>query len=181
MHISKNKNRAFTLIELLVVIAIIAILTAIVTSNFTQSKAKARDAKRISDLAQIQLAFSLFFDRCNAYPVSLDFIPGTNPGYSIDQNSCPSGIWIGSYINLNQKYPVDPFSPSWSGNTYPVTTPPEQAYTYMTNHVNFPTDYVLRAKLETDSPALKDDMDVVPNFATESCDDEERYYCIGPE
>jgi general secretion pathway protein G len=61
-------KNGFTLIELLVVLAIIAILTAIVTTNFTTSKSKARDAKRVSDIAQIQLALEMVFDKCNAYP-----------------------------------------------------------------------------------------------------------------
>ena len=43
----KGKRGGFTLVELLVVIAIISILTAIVTANFTQAKARSRDAKRI--------------------------------------------------------------------------------------------------------------------------------------
>ncbi len=64
-------KKGFTLIELLVVIAIIAILTAIVTANFTQAKAKSRDAKRISDIAQIQLTLEMAFDRCNAYPADI--------------------------------------------------------------------------------------------------------------
>lgn len=61
-------NKGFSLVELMVVIAIIGILTAIVTTNFSQSKAKSRDAKRVSDLAQIQLALELAFDRCRVYP-----------------------------------------------------------------------------------------------------------------
>jgi prepilin-type N-terminal cleavage/methylation domain-containing protein len=65
-------KKGFTLVELMIVIAIIGILTAIVTSNFAQSKGKARDAKRISDLAQIQLTLELAFDRCNAYPPNIN-------------------------------------------------------------------------------------------------------------
>jgi type II secretory pathway pseudopilin PulG len=44
------------------------ILAGIVVTNFTSAKAKSRDAKRISDIAQIQLALEQYFDRCNEYP-----------------------------------------------------------------------------------------------------------------
>lgn len=53
--ILKNKSESgFTLIELLVVIGIIAILATIGAVNFGSARAKARDAKRISDVKQIQ-------------------------------------------------------------------------------------------------------------------------------
>lgn len=64
-------NKGFTLIELMVVIVIIGLLTAIITANFTAAKSKARDAKRISDIAQLQLVLEQAFDRCNAYPSAL--------------------------------------------------------------------------------------------------------------
>ncbi len=58
----------FTLVELMVTVAIIAVLSAIVTANFSSARSKSRDAKRVSDVAQIQLALEFFFDRCNQYP-----------------------------------------------------------------------------------------------------------------
>lgn len=67
----KNNNKGFTLIELMVVIAIVAILTAVILSSIYGSRGKARDAKRISDIAQIQLALEQYFDRCQVYPSTL--------------------------------------------------------------------------------------------------------------
>ncbi len=52
----------------MVVVVIIAILTSVVMASFAQAKAKSRDAKRISDLAQLQLALELGFDKCNSFP-----------------------------------------------------------------------------------------------------------------
>jgi len=64
----KNSRKGFTLIELLVVIAIIGILSSVVLASLSTARAKSRDAKRISDIGQIQLALELFFDAAQSYP-----------------------------------------------------------------------------------------------------------------
>ena len=66
MKVVNKFSRAFTLIELMVVIAIIGILTAVAVANFSSTKARSRDAKRISDLSQLQLAIGGYFDRCGS-------------------------------------------------------------------------------------------------------------------
>src|SRR4030066_73924 len=53
------KNKGFTLIELLVVIAIIGILSSVVLASLSTAREKSRDAKRISDIGQIQLGIDL--------------------------------------------------------------------------------------------------------------------------
>ncbi len=152
-----SKNKGFTLIELLVVIAIISILTAIVTSNFTQSKAKARDAKRVSDLAQIALTLEMAFDRCNAYPSAILINTAIKSGCK-DNNS---GVEY-TMAYFISKMPTAPLA----GETYD----------YVPN-ANF-TDYVLRAKLETNSSVLLDDMDGTI-LTTVDCDDTSpKYYCV---
>ena len=53
----KRKTKAgFTLIELLVVIAIIGVLASIVLASLNTARQKSRDARRITDLKQIQFA-----------------------------------------------------------------------------------------------------------------------------
>jgi len=64
----KNTKKGFTLIELLVVIAIIGILSSVVLASLSTARQKSRDAKRISDIGQIQLALELFFDANQSYP-----------------------------------------------------------------------------------------------------------------
>jgi prepilin-type N-terminal cleavage/methylation domain-containing protein len=68
---SKENSKGFTLIELLVVIAIIGILASIILASLSTAQAKGRDARRISDIKQIQLALSLYYDANNYYPVSI--------------------------------------------------------------------------------------------------------------
>ncbi len=64
----KDTKKGFTLIELLVVIAIIGILSSVVLASLSTARQKSRDAKRISDVGQIQLALELFFDAQQSYP-----------------------------------------------------------------------------------------------------------------
>ena len=67
----KNHQRGFTLIELLVVIAIIGILSSVVLASLNSARKKGRDARRISDLKQIQLALELYYDSNSGYPTAL--------------------------------------------------------------------------------------------------------------
>ena len=66
----KHTRKGFTLIELLVVIAIIGILSSVVLASLSTARQKSRDAKRVSDVGQIQLALELFFDSTSSYPYS---------------------------------------------------------------------------------------------------------------
>ena len=68
-----NKAKGFTLIELLVVIAIIGILSSVVLASLNTAREKSRDAKRVSDIKQLQLALELYFDSQspNTYPAAL--------------------------------------------------------------------------------------------------------------
>ncbi|MBU1178801.1 type II secretion system GspH family protein [Patescibacteria group bacterium] len=66
-----KKNKGFTLIELLVVIAIIGVLASVVLASFNSARKKARDARRIADVKQLQLAMELYFDANSAYPATL--------------------------------------------------------------------------------------------------------------
>ncbi|HUV43179.1 MAG TPA: type II secretion system protein [Patescibacteria group bacterium] len=59
-HISKACERGFTLIELLVVISIIGILATLLIANIGGIRERARDARRKSDLNQIQKALEMY-------------------------------------------------------------------------------------------------------------------------
>ncbi len=65
------KKRGFTLIELLVVIAIIGILAGIIMASLTSAKARARDAKRITDIKTIQLALELYYNDNLFFPSNI--------------------------------------------------------------------------------------------------------------
>lgn len=63
-------NRAFTLAELLVTISIITILGAITLSNLNSARSKSRDARRVSDLANVQVALEFYYNKHRTYIVS---------------------------------------------------------------------------------------------------------------
>ena len=69
--VNKRNKQAFTLIELLVVIAIIGILTALAVVSLQNSRRSARDAKRLSDVKQIQIALELYYQDNSSYPPTL--------------------------------------------------------------------------------------------------------------
>ncbi len=73
----RKQQKGFTLIELLVVIAIIGILATIVMVSLNTARAKARDARRISDVRQLQLALQMYYDSTGSYPATLSLLAPT--------------------------------------------------------------------------------------------------------
>lgn len=162
----KTSHKAFTIIELLVVVTIIALLTAIITSNLANSKSKSRDAKRVSDIIQLQLSLELFFDRCNRYPIT-EVVAGANmprltdPINDAARNGCPVGITLSTFTS---KIPGPPTALD---------------YLYVVNNSSIPTDYLLRAKLENANQALTDDLDGTI-MSTDCSDTTTKYFCVQP-
>jgi type II secretion system protein G len=66
----RTDQKGFTLIELLVVVAIIGMLASIVLASLNTARQKGRDARRVSDLREIQTALELYYSDHTAYPVS---------------------------------------------------------------------------------------------------------------
>ena len=63
----KNK-KGFTLIELLVVVAIMGLLASLAIVALNTARARARDARRVADVKQIQTALELFYMDQYKYP-----------------------------------------------------------------------------------------------------------------
>lgn len=63
-----TNKKGFTLIELLVVIAIIGILATLAIVALGNARARSRDAKRVSDIRQLQSALELFYNDHDRYP-----------------------------------------------------------------------------------------------------------------
>ena len=72
MNTTAHDARGFSLLELIFVSAVIAILALIVYASLGNSRAKAHDAARVSDISQIQLALRLYKNTHDTYPDCAD-------------------------------------------------------------------------------------------------------------
>jgi type II secretion system protein G len=116
-----KKSKSFTLIELLVVIAIIGILATIILASISSARARGRDARRKSDLAQLHRALVLYYTDNGTYPSSPTLA-------NVDVLTTP--LTSGNYM---KRIPDDPQAP---------------AKHYQYQSINGGKDYSLYAKLE---------------------------------
>ncbi len=127
MFYHKKTHKGFTLIELLVVIAVIGLLATIVATSVNSARLKARAAKRVSDLKQIQTALEMYYDTNNGYP---------NPGWGWRSECNAWGGYAASNVipGLVSTYlPTFPSDPSMN------KTASTSCYLYLSNG----TDYKL--------------------------------------
>jgi prepilin-type N-terminal cleavage/methylation domain-containing protein len=111
-------QRGFSLIELLVVIAIIGLLSSIILASLNKAQSKGRDAKRVSDIKQIQLALQVYYDQNNNY---------TTASYGSTCGTALTGSDVVSVALLSAGViPSIPTVPSnsgaWCGDSYYVGT-----------------------------------------------------------
>ncbi len=109
------KKKGFTLIELLVVIAIIGLLSTLAVVALGSARVKARDAKRMSDLKQVQTALELYYTDQNSYPSG----PATLGGTSAACLNASGWTTTGCSSPYMAEVPSDPSSGSY---VYTATT-----------------------------------------------------------
>lgn len=102
----KKESRGFTLIELLVVIAIIGLLSSVVLASLNNARKKGRDARRVSDLKQLQVALELYYSDNGVYP-TLTTVNTTKAGFDAALTALTSGGHI----------PAIPADPTNSGTS----------------------------------------------------------------
>jgi prepilin-type N-terminal cleavage/methylation domain-containing protein len=118
----KKISAGFTLVEIIVVVSIVAILSAIIYANFSQGSAQSRDAKRKSDLRNLQTAIELYKTENGRYPAGCN---GVNiwSGHS-GSHACAAGSQY--IVDLAPKYiKTLPRDPKLNGV--------ESGYMYLTN------------------------------------------------
>ncbi len=110
-----NNKKGFTLIELLVVIAIIGLLATLSVVALNNARQKSRDAKRVSDIKQIQTALELYYADNNSYPDETSVVLGSSTADVLSQyNGWDSS---GSGTTYMGQVPSNP-SPNGCAYTY---------------------------------------------------------------
>ena len=144
-----NKKKGFTLIEILIVVAIIGILASIVLVGLGPAQRQGRDARRISDLKQVQVGLELYFHKCGYYPGTAQVIQPCEDfapiAAGITRAVWEAGI-VATLTGSNIGVPAIPNDP--------VTTK-----TYFYGVSTDGTSYVLGAGLEGSNTALDNDVD----------------------
>jgi prepilin-type N-terminal cleavage/methylation domain-containing protein len=128
------ERKGFTLIEILIVVAIIAILASIVLVGLGPTQQSGRDARRLSDLHEIQNGLELYYNACGYYPGTATVAPclAYKP-ITVTPAISQLAIILTSFSSLGvNSIPDDPTS--------------GQHYTY--SAVPGGTSYILSAKLE---------------------------------
>ncbi len=111
----KKTKSGFTLIEILIVVAIIAILASVVLVGLGPVQQSGRDARRLSDIRQVQNALELFYNKCGYYP-------GTISGGACSTNAPASWANLGATLSGGglgvSSIPSDPSSNRTYGYAY---------------------------------------------------------------
>lgn len=109
-----NNQKGFTLIELLVVIAIIGLLSTLAIVALNSARTKSRDAKRVSDIKQVQTALELYFADQDSYPVGTNLALGSANYDVLDSTNGFDSAANGTvYMGLVPSAPTPP-----AGNAY---------------------------------------------------------------
>jgi len=112
-------KKGFTLIELLVVIAIIGLLSTLAVVALGSARTKARDAKRLSDIKQVQTALELYYTDQGSYPTGTAVVLGSagaaclNAATGLTTTACPN-----AYMG---QIPKDPGSTAYTYNSAGTT------------------------------------------------------------
>ena len=139
------RPRGFTLIELLVVISIIGVLSSVILAAVNSARYSANDAKRFSDLRQMEKALDTYYVDNGKYPSTgtntwnsqCNFTNQiTNESYLVNNGAtAPNPAFVGTYI------PSIPQDPAYVSGTN------SNCYAYISNG----TDYKLIDYLPSNS------------------------------
>ena len=137
----KKFFKAFTLIEIIIIVFILIIIGIVAYTQLEQrGPAKARDARRVSELNTLRDALQLYYIDHGRFPSSTDaetecYI-GAQPG---DPHYCPylESELVPEYI---KELPIDPLNE------------PDRGFVYIYESTSSGSGYTLRTNLETRAP-----------------------------
>lgn len=163
---TKSNGAGFTLIEIITAIGVLTILATVILAavNPLEQFRKAQDAKRKSDLAQVQRALEAYYQDFGRYPAHTTTGLNTytiNTGLGEDDNSILWGAGWSPYMDI---VPVDPSSSKF--------------YIYVSDSTNGYQSYRIYASLDrgTKDPEACIGETGCPN-APGGCGIDEESYC----
>lgn len=161
-----KKEKGFTLIEILIVVAIIAILASVVLVGLGPTQRAGRDARRLSDLHQVQNGLELYFNRCGFYP----------GGAQASAGACATVAAVTTWVAMTAALT----GTTGIGVTNVPNDPNTSAhYDYGATPANSATTYTLRAALEDpNNSALATDIDAADSNNLDCTDSPIAYYCL---
>lgn len=124
-----KERKGFTLIEILIVVAIIAILASVVLVGLGPTQEAGRDARRISDLSEVQNGLELYYNKYGIYPGTAAGVVGAPAATTW---ASVSASVTGANVGITSAFPNDPSS--------------GKSYQYWYNAAN--SHYVVGAHLE---------------------------------
>ncbi len=146
-----NQKKGFTLIELLVVIAIIGLLATLSVVALNNARERARDARRVSDIKQIQTALELYFNAENKYPPSINVTGETNITAGNGNTDHAHKILNGTIATIGGVTLMDPIP---TAPTPADCSTAENDYTYVRTADNT-GDYTITYCLGNDTGGIK--------------------------
>ncbi len=160
----KKRQEGFTIVELLIVIVVIGILAAIVITTYSGIQAKARNAKRQTDLNSIQTNLEAFYSTSGYYPSyadlnsptwiatnmkSLDLTALLDPSATCTQSTTTNCLVNQATAPTKQGaydyYPVDSTGSSTNCETTDTTC---SAYTLTATYEGSPVTYDVKHNLD---------------------------------
>jgi len=145
--LSKKKNlRGFTFIELSLVILLAVALVSIVIWGFQSSRAKGRDSRRVSDLADLRTALQLYYIDEGVYPEQEQWcsLERAETDTEVEEEFIPcSNFKTAMEPYLGQNIPGDPLYPKKEG---------AKIYSYRYKTILDGEEYKIHADLETKEP-----------------------------
>ena len=117
----------------MVVIAIIGLLSTLAVIALNSAREKARDAKRVSDIRQVQTSLELYFNDNNAYPSEASNLTmGSGSGACLGSGGFGTTGCASAYMPT---VPVAPTPPTGNAYTYVANSSDTSTYT-----INFDTE-----------------------------------------
>ena len=113
------RKKGFTLIEFLILTAIIALVVVVALWGMNSARQKARDARRLAVIQQVQAALNLYFYDFNAFPAPVNQPVAIGSGSDCSSEKCLSisaGRGVSNIVSGTAYMSLIPADPSTNGN-----------------------------------------------------------------